>query len=139
QEAQVEAERVLRRSVRVRPQAAAGYYLLGSQAWERQEFGAAADYYRFACCLDDREDQFADAYFRVARNVGQAPEALRLFQQRATRPAVPPPPAVRALFNALFDRDEPAQAFAALDKAIEKLLPASPRSQADLAAPLFFP
>ncbi len=135
---QIEAERLLRRSVRVRPQAAAGYYLLGSQSWERQEFGPAADYYRFACCLDDREDQFADAYFRVARCVGHAPEALRLFQQRAARPVVPPPSAVRALFNALFDRDEPAQAFAALDKAVEKLLPSLPAGEGDLAELLLF-
>lgn len=137
---QIEAERLLRRSVRIRPPAAAGYYLLGSQAWERQDFGPAADYYRFACCLDDREDQFADAYFRVARCVGQAPEALRLFQLRAARAAVPPPAAVRALFNALLDRDEPAQAFAALDRAVEKLRPpilgtlgTRPRTGASLA------
>ena len=49
------------------------------------------------------------------------PEALRLFQQRAGRAAVPVPAAARALYTALMDRDEPAQAMAAVDQAIRKL------------------
>jgi tetratricopeptide (TPR) repeat protein len=119
------ADRLLRRSVRVRPQSAAGYYLLASQWWEQQRFAEAAELYRIAACLDDREDQFADAYFRVAKATGQAPEALRLFQQKATRTVLPHPPAVRALFNALLDRDEPDQAFGMLDRAIAKLVAVS--------------
>ncbi|OWK37938.1 tetratricopeptide repeat protein [Fimbriiglobus ruber] len=120
-DAQDLADRLLRRSVRVRPHAAAGYYLLASQRWERQQFADAVDLYRFAACLDDREEQFAEAYTRAVRVTGQAPEALRLFQQRTTRTPFPDPAAVRALYNALQDRDEPEQAVAALGKAIETL------------------
>ena len=116
-----EADRLLRRSVRVRPHAAAGYFLLGTLRWESQRFDEAVELYRMAVCMDDREEQFADAYARAAAVTGNAPEPLRLFQQKATRAAVPSPPAVRALFNALADRDEETQAFAALGKAIEKL------------------
>ncbi|HET6575150.1 MAG TPA: hypothetical protein VFG68_16200, partial [Fimbriiglobus sp.] len=116
-----EADRLLRRSVRVRPHAAAGYFLLGAQRWEGQRFDEAVELYRMAACLDDREEQFADAYAKAAAVTGNAPEPLRLFQQKATRAAVPSPPAVRALFAALADRDEEVQAFAALGKAIEKL------------------
>jgi cellulose synthase operon protein C len=118
---QAEAERLLRRSIRARPQAAAGYFLLASQTWERGERAEALDLYRFACCLDDREEQFAEAYFRVAKFRGQAPEAIRLFQRRATRSDVPFPPAVRSLVNALIEREEPEQAQAALDTAIDRL------------------
>ncbi len=118
---QDEAERLLRKSIRARPQAAAGYFLLGSQAWEHGDRAEAADLYRFACCLDDREEQFAEAYFRVAKFRDQVPEAFRLFQRRATKTDSPFPPAVRSLFNALVEREEPAQAFTALDRAIEKL------------------
>lgn len=117
------ADWLLRRSLRTRPQAAAGYYLLASQKWERQEFQESLELYRVACCLDEREEQFADAYFRVARSRDQVPEALRLFQQRATRSEVPQPSAVRSLFQALVDRDEADPAFAMLDKAVEKLSP----------------
>jgi len=118
---QAEAARLLRRSIRNRPTAAAGYYLLATQWWEQQRFADAAELYRFAYTLDEREDQFAEAYFRAARVTEQVPEALRLFQQKAGRAAVPSPVATRALFHALMDRDEPDQAFAALDQAIKKL------------------
>lgn len=118
---QAEVDRLLRRSIRKRPGAAAGYFLLATQMWERREFADAAEVYRFAATLDDREDPFADAYFRAARATEQVPEALRLFQQRAGRAAVPTPAAARALYAALMDRDEPEQAAAALDQAIRKL------------------
>lgn len=118
---QSEAARLLRRSIRNRPQAAAGYYLLATQWWEERRFVDATEVYRFACTLDDREDQFAEAYFRAARATEQVPEALRLFQQKAGRAAIPAPAATRALFHALMDRDEPQQAHSALDQAIKKL------------------
>jgi tetratricopeptide (TPR) repeat protein len=107
--------------LRNRPLAAAGYYLLATQWWEARRFVDAAEVYRFACTLDDREDQFAEAYFRAARSTEQVPEALRLFQQKAGRAAIPAPAATRALYHALMDRDEPQQAVAALDHAIAKL------------------
>ncbi|MDY3558737.1 hypothetical protein R5W23_005894 [Gemmata sp. JC673] len=118
---QHEAALLLRHSVQVRPTAAAGYYLLASQWWEERRFDEATELYRFACTLEEREDQFADAYFRAARATEQVPEAIRLFQQRAGRVAVPVPAATRALYHALLDRDEPQQAAAAVDQAIRKL------------------
>jgi len=118
---QAEAAWLLRRSVRNRPAAAAGYFLLATQWWEHRRFDDAAELYRFATTLDDREDQFAEAYFRAARATEQVPEVLRLFQQKAGRATIPAPAATRALFHALMDRDEPEQANAALDQAIKKL------------------
>ncbi len=118
---QADATRLLRRSVQDRPTAAAGYYLLATQWWEERQFDEAVELYRFACTLEEREDQFADAYFRAAHATEQVPEALRLFQQRACRAAVPVPAATRALFHALMDRDEPQQAAVAVDQAIRKL------------------
>ena len=129
---QADAARLLRRSVRVRPLAAAGYYLIATQWWEDRRFDDAAEVYRFACTLEEREDQFADAYVRAARATEQVPEAVRLFQQRAGRAAVPAPAAARALYGALMDRDEPEQAFAALDQAIKKL-GEPPRSRGGLS------
>ena len=132
---QADADRLLRRSVRNRPTAAAGYYLLATQWWEHRQFEDAAEVYRFACTLDEREDQFADAYFRSARATEQVPEALRLFQQRAGRAAVPTPSATRALYQALMDRDEPQQAAAALDQAIRKLQETGDRPPAGNGSP----
>jgi cellulose synthase operon protein C len=126
---QQEAAALLKRSVRNRPTAAAGYYLLATQWWEERRFDEATELYRFACALEEREDQFADAYFRAARATEQVPEAIRLFQQRAGRAAVPVPAATRALYHALMDRDEPQQATAAVDQAIRKLQEAVAKNQ----------
>jgi len=118
---QDEAGRLLRHSLRLRPHAAAGFFLLGAQWWEHGRFAEAVELNRFACCLDDREEQFADAYLRVARAAGQISEAVRLLQRRATRAEVPSAAAVRSLHLALMERGEPDFARTALDKAIEKL------------------
>jgi tetratricopeptide (TPR) repeat protein len=115
-----EVDRLLLRSVRVRPGAAAGYYLLASQWWERQRFDEAADLYRFACCLDDREEPFAEAYVRVARTLGHGADSLRLFRHRLARDPVPFVPAVRALFAAHVDRDETDEAFGLLAGELER-------------------
>ncbi len=126
---QADASRLLRRSLRTRPTAAAAYYLLGTQWWEARRFPEAAELYRFAACLEDGEEQFADAYSRAARAVDQAPEVLRLFQQKAGRAEVPSPTAAKALYNALLDRDEPDQALAAVDAAARKLQETGDRRQ----------
>jgi predicted Zn-dependent protease len=118
---QADADRLLRRSVRLRPAAASGYFLLATQWWEHRRFDEAAELYRFAVTLEEREDQFADAYVKAARVTEQVPEAVRLFQQKAGRAAVPSPAATRALYQTLLDRDEPEQAAAALDGAVKKL------------------
>lgn len=128
---QYEAGLLLRRSLRLRPTAASGYYLLATQWWEERHFDGAAELYRFACALEEREDQFAEAYFRAARATEQVPEALRLFQQRAGRAAVPVPAATRALYHALMDRDEPEQAAAALEQALKKLEDRAQRAEPD--------
>ncbi len=118
---QEEASWLLCRSVRNRPTAAAGYYLLATQWWEHRRFDESTELYRFGCTLDEREDQFAEAYFRATRATDQVPEAVRLFQQKAGRASIPSPTSTRALFQALMDRDEPEQAMAALDQSIRKL------------------
>jgi predicted Zn-dependent protease len=133
---QADADRLLRRSVRLRPGAASGYFLLATQWWEHRRFDEAAEAYRFAVTLEEREEQFAEAYVKAARATEQVPEAVRLFQQRAGRAAVPSPAATRALYQALLDRDEPEQAAAALDGAIRKL---KDRAASTPAAPTWQP
>ncbi|MGL6073080.1 MAG: tetratricopeptide repeat protein [Fimbriiglobus sp.] len=117
---QVEAEQILRRSIRLRPNGAPGYYLLASQLWEQQKFDESLELYRIACCLDDRESQFAESYNRAARSLNQGSEAMRLFQHRSTRQPLPYVPAVESLYNALVDRGDLDFAWAAVQKAIEK-------------------
>jgi tetratricopeptide (TPR) repeat protein len=115
-----EADRILLQSLRIRPAAAAGYYLLGSHGWERQRFAEAIDLDRFAACLDDREEQFAEAYFRVARALNLANDSIRFFRNRLNRDAVPFVPAAKALFAIHLDRDEADQAEDTVTAAIER-------------------
>lgn len=118
---QGEVDRLLRQSIRHRPHAPAGYFLLSAHRWEHQRFAESVELHRFSCCLDDREEQFAEAYVRVARATGSLPDAIRLLQQRVRRADAPSPAAVRSLYHGLVDRGEPDFAWTALDKAIEKL------------------
>jgi len=118
---QHEADRLLRQSLRQRPHAASGYFLLAAQKWEEQEFDIAIELYRMATCLDDREEQFADAYVRAAKPKGKLPDAVRLLQKRAARGERPSPTAVRSLYHALIEHSEPVFAQTALGKALEKL------------------
>lgn len=110
-----EAERPMRRAVRQRPYAPAGYYILGNVLWEQRRFQEATDLYRFAAALEDRDEQFAEAYFRAARAVEQTPEAMRFLRARyeRTRGKIAGP--ARAMFYALSEEDEIGAAFAALE------------------------
>ena len=110
-----EAGRLMRRAVRQRPYAPAGYYILGNVLWEQRRFQEATDLYRFAAALEDRDEQFAEAYFRAARAAEQTPEAMRFLKARyeRTRGQVAGP--ARAMFYALSEEDDIGAAFAALE------------------------
>jgi tetratricopeptide (TPR) repeat protein len=110
-----DAERLMRSAVRQRPYAPAGYYILGNVLWEQRHFQAATDVYRFAASLEDRDEQFAEAYFRAARAIEQGPDAMRFLQARyeRTRGKVAGPS--RAVFYALSENDDIEAAFAALE------------------------
>ena len=111
----VEAERMMRTAVRQRPYAPAGYYILGNVLWEQRRFQEATDLYRFAASLEDRDEQFAEAYFRAARAVEQAPEAMRFLKGRYERNKAKLAGPARAMFYALSENDEMEAAFAALE------------------------
>ena len=110
-----EAERIMRRAVRLRPYAPAGYYILGNVLWEQRRFLEATDLYRFAASLEDRDEQFAEAYFRAARAVEQAPEAMRFLKARYERTKGKVPGPARAMFYALSEHDDMESAFTALE------------------------
>lgn len=114
---QIEAERLMRSAVRQRPFSPAGYYILGNILWEQRRFQAATDCYRFAASLEDRDEQFAESYFRAARALDQVPEAMRFLKSRyeRTRGRIAGPS--RALFFALSEEDDMQTAFAALETA----------------------
>ena len=112
-----EGVRIMKRAIRKRPHAAVAYYFLANLLWEQREFHEATDVYRFAAALDDRDEQFSEGYFRAARVLEQAPEAMRFLQTRYTRTKGKLAAPARALFYALSERDEMQSAFTILDQA----------------------
>ena len=110
-----EVERMMRRAVRQRPYAPAGYYILANVMWEERRFQEATDLYRFAAALEDRDEQFSEAYFRAARAVEQAPEAIRFLSARYERTRGRLAGPARAVFYALSEEDDMTRAFAALE------------------------
>jgi len=112
------AEILLRRSIRLRPFGAPGYYLRGILRADELKFTESLDCYRFAACLDDREEQFSDMYTKQARAHGRSGEVVRFHQYRIRKTTVPPAASAKALFHALNDRNDAEFAWSALDKAI---------------------
>ncbi len=111
----VEGVRVMQRAIRKRPYAAVAYYFLANLLWELRQFHEATDMYRFAAALDDREEQFAEGYFRAARVLEQTPEAMRFLQMRYNRTKGKLAAPARALFYALSEQDEMQSAFGVLE------------------------
>jgi tetratricopeptide (TPR) repeat protein len=115
-----EGVRVMRRAIRRRPYAAVAYYFLANLLWEQRHFNEAADMYRFAAALDERDEQFAEGYFRAARTVEQTPEAMRFLQTRYTRTKGKLAAPARALFYALSEQDEMQSAFNVVEQAARR-------------------
>ena len=118
-----EAIRVLRRAIRRRPFAAGAWYLLGNVLWEQREFTESAEIYRFSACLEERDEQFADAYVRAARVLEQSAEAMRFLKTRFQRTKGKLASPARALLFAMSEADECEAAFALIEEAA---VPADP-------------
>ena len=103
-----EVRRAMARAVRQRPYAPAGYYILGNVLWEEREFQSATDMYRFAAAMEDRDEQFAESYFRAARATGQTADAMRFLTARYERTKGTLAGPARAMFYALSEQDEDA-------------------------------
>lgn len=113
---QAEGIKVLERGIRRRPYSAGGYYILAGLYWEQQQFAEATDLYRFAASLDDRDEQFAEGYFRAARVRDELPDAMRFLQLRYNRTKHRYSAPARAMFFALSAQDEMESAFLVLDQ-----------------------
>lgn len=110
--------RLARRVLRVRPTDAITVWVLGQTAWEAGERERAVELYRFASCLDDKDEHLARTYMSAARHLNQSDSAVALsrgrFRRYASRSAHP----ARTLFGALLELERREEAFAVLDQAL---------------------
>ncbi len=108
--------------LRVRPLEAMNYFLLGNLLWDQRLFAEALPMYRFAACLEDKQERFAWAYFVATRHLKRTDEGIALLKQRFERFGEKSGWPGRTLFSAYADLDRTPEAFDVLKTAL-RLLP----------------
>jgi tetratricopeptide (TPR) repeat protein len=112
------AERLARRALRGRPTDAPSLHVLGRIAWDSGRLDEALELFRFAACLDDKNEGLARAYFTAARHVHREAEALKFMADRCRRFGALSSQPARTLHEALSMLDDAAGASAVLDEAL---------------------
>lgn len=114
------AEKLLRKCLRLRPGDCGSYFILANQLWAVRGFNEAMDLYRFATCLNDKDEQLASTYFGAARHFKRTAEALELLRDRFARYAARSALPTRILFQALLHIDRATDAFNILEEGLAK-------------------
>ncbi|MGE5049840.1 MAG: tetratricopeptide repeat protein [Deltaproteobacteria bacterium] len=113
-----EATALLRRAIRFRPVAAAAWHLLADLRWDERRYEEALALYRFASCLDDKDEGHATSWFLAARVLDRSDEALRRLRERFERFAAQSSQPASTLFRALDTLHRQVEALAVLDEAL---------------------
>jgi|CXWL01.1.fsa_nt_gi tetratricopeptide (TPR) repeat protein len=108
------------RSLRRSPGNALTYRLLADILWSKRRFEEAAELYRFASSLNDKDENFAYAYFQGMRHLKREHEALTVLADRAQRFIKQSGMPTRSLFNAQRELGMVTEALAMLDDAVLK-------------------
>lgn len=113
-----EAVRLLRRALRLRRFDAGNYHVLAGILWDQCRREEALPLYRWAMCLEDKQEGLARSYFIASRHFSKADEALRLMADRFDRFGARSGGPGRTLFWAYEELNRTADGFTALDKAL---------------------
>jgi len=108
----------LRKIIRFRPQMAGSYHELARIEWARQRRDTAVELFRFAACLDDKDERHAHSFFVSMRHVGRAAEALQMLQGRFKRFGLQSSQPARTLCWALEELGQSHEALQVIDKAL---------------------
>jgi tetratricopeptide (TPR) repeat protein len=113
-----EVIRLLRRYLRVRPGDARGYAALAGVLWAQRRFEPALELYRWAACLEDKDEGLAQSYFLAARHLRQTETALTFLRDRFARFGDRSGQPARTLSWALSQLGDATAACEVLDKAL---------------------
>lgn len=112
-----QAVRYLRQAIRLRP-AMGGLRILADILWQQRDFEKAVRFYRFAACMDDKDERLASTYFVASRQLKQTEEALEFLVNRVCwfgpRSSLP----TRTLAWAYLQLNRTHDALAVLDRAV---------------------
>ncbi|MFK8111750.1 MAG: tetratricopeptide repeat protein [Rubripirellula sp.] len=106
----------LRRGIRYRPHDTAAYDLLAGILLDQQRQDEAIQLYRFAACINDKNEVQAKSYFCAARVKGQTDQALQFLNDRFNRFGKQSSHSTRTLCWALEQLDRTSDAFKVLDR-----------------------
>ena len=110
---------LLRRAIRRWPAHAANYYVLANFYWDQRRFDEASELYRFAACLDDKDEQLAHAYFSASVCRHETDQALDFLRRRFERFGGKSSFPARTLYSAYSQLDRNREALAVIDTALE--------------------
>jgi tetratricopeptide (TPR) repeat protein len=113
-----EAMRLLKRARRFRRADGINLYVTAHIHWQRGEFERATLLYRFALCLNDKSEQYANSYFIACRHLGRAQEALRFLSDRFERFGAKSGSPAMTLFEAYEQMDMLGAGFAVVERAL---------------------
>jgi len=116
----VEAERLLRRCIRLRPADAPACFILGNLLWGQRRFEEALELYRLAACLNDKDEQLVMSYFHASRHFRKDQEALAMLQRRARRFGNRSSRPAQSFFQACAVMERTADGFAMLEEAMSR-------------------
>jgi tetratricopeptide (TPR) repeat protein len=113
-----EAAMLARRALRKSPMDGGNYFVLAGIYWDQRRFAEALELYRFAACLKDTEESFAQSYFIAAQWFKKTDESLQFLQARFERFGAKSWMPARTLVTALLDLNRSGEAIVVAEKAI---------------------
>jgi tetratricopeptide (TPR) repeat protein len=114
-----EAIGFLRRAIRSMGRDAESYHSLAGILWNRRRLDEAMELYRFAACVEDRNERYAQSYFIAARHLRQTAAALLFLRNRFRRFGKKSGWPARTLFWAYEQLDRAREALQVLEEALQ--------------------
>lgn len=113
------ALRLIWRSLKMCPVHEGTFHTLAGILWDDGRREDALTLFRFAACLEDKNENLSQAYFAACRCLGRADTALTYLRSRFERFGAKSSQPARTLFGALAQVDRDSEGFEVLDQALE--------------------
>ncbi|HVE40685.1 MAG TPA: tetratricopeptide repeat protein [Planctomycetota bacterium] len=112
------AMQLLRRAIRAMGRDAESYHSLAGILWNRRRLEESMELYRFAACVEDRNERYAQSYFVAARHLRQTAASLLFLRNRFRRFGKKSGWPARTLFWAYEQLDRTREAMEVLEEAL---------------------
>lgn len=113
------ALRLLKRALRFMGRDAESYHALAGILWNRRQLEESLELYRFAACIEDRNERYAQSFFIAARHLRQTAAALLFLRNRYRRFGAKSSWPARTLFWAYEQLDRAREALDVLEEALK--------------------